>query len=347
MKPHAAQRKCLGTVEKHKGLVAVLLTVAGGLCAAVCLLLLLGHATTTVTAHLRSRNFAATSCTVNVSELFLEQREFGTIDHARGVSNGLNHRTLGLSPQKKAFTPNPPCKTFIWFLTRIFVAPHQNITLLNWRMECNCKGVCSSSYPCLLVRVEYNLPGTGNEGPSSSSGRNVTTTLFHTDSILNDEVCGSALFLPVPVSFHWWSVTNADEPATWSLFHQKNIFQCSYKPGPPCSESKEENNLDVEHFRDTLKEPGHKVLSCLYNPQEPAEVILVRSSTTGKVSWYCLFLALPTNCVRVKLASGENVASESAWSRYLILETKQNTFYLQTDHLCLAAQILFFSCCQW
>ena len=46
-------------------------------------------------------------------------------------------------------------------------------------MECSCKDVCRSVYPCLLVQVIYR---------TQNNNTTATSTLYHTDVILNHQV---------------------------------------------------------------------------------------------------------------------------------------------------------------
>ena len=53
----------------------------------------------------------------------------------------------------------------------------QNSTIAEEKMECSCKDVCRSVYPCLLVQVIYR-----------THNNTATSTLYHTDVILNHKV---------------------------------------------------------------------------------------------------------------------------------------------------------------
>ena len=55
----------------------------------------------------------------------------------------------------------------------------QNSTIAEEKMECNCKDVCRSLYPCLLVQVIYRTQNNNNTA---------TSTLYDTDVILNHKV---------------------------------------------------------------------------------------------------------------------------------------------------------------
>ncbi len=64
---NATKEKLCAVLRSHAECLCVLVTVAGGVCVAVCALVFLGYATTSFPAYLHSAGFTATTCTVMVS----------------------------------------------------------------------------------------------------------------------------------------------------------------------------------------------------------------------------------------------------------------------------------------
>ena len=62
----------------------------------------------------------------------------------------------------------------------------------------------------------------------------------------------------------------------------KNLlfFQCSFYP--PCKSSRQENEAAVQNYKLTYGTPG-QTFPCLYNPEDPREIVRTRRFTLAHV----------------------------------------------------------------